>query len=439
MAYTPEQRLAAARNIIRKRAPWLSVPILKLVFRAAPGLGTFGTSARGIVSYDPAKCEEWSPEVSTGGAMRLDAEKLAGVVAHEMCHVLFRHFERGPKLGAKYGLSALEMNVIGDLSINEAVKSMGLQLPADAVFPATFGLPPNLTMDEYCQLWPKRPLQGGFPGGGQGGGDPQDGPPQNGQGRVTRGHCGGCAGHAVEGEADADDAEARSDAAWQEAAETAAAAYSQSHQGQGTGSGELQRWAEERLRPARVPWQDKLRRVVRRARQIAAGKDRLNFERPSIYQSALGYGLGRPVAPRRVSYLPNIAVAVDTSGSMGSEVFTAILSEIDGILASVPQKRAMFFACDARVNAEIPVSSAREAGRHLRGGGGTDFRPVFERIAAYPRETRPDVLIFATDGWGDAPAEAPPGMSVIWLIVPDGKAPAPWGEVVPLTWEDLEQ
>ena len=61
-----------------------------------------------------------------------------------------------------------------------------------------------------------------------------------------------------------------------------------------------------------------------------------------------------------------------------------------------------------------------------KGGGGTDFRPVFDHIEK--NEVAPDVLVFFTDTWGEFPAEPPP-YPVLWIVDVPG-AHVPWGEMI---------
>jgi predicted metal-dependent peptidase len=66
----------------------------------------------------------------------------------------------------------------------------------------------------------------------------------------------------------------------------------------------------------------------------------------------------------------------------------------------------------------------------ISGRGGTDFRPA---IAAMNKlKPRPQVVLYFTDGDGPAPDRAPPGMEVIWVILPSyhNKAPCNWGHHV---------
>ena len=62
-----------------------------------------------------------------------------------------------------------------------------------------------------------------------------------------------------------------------------------------------------------------------------------------------------------------------------------------------------------------------------RGGGGTDFRPVFRYVDEHP-ELDPALLIYFTDGFGDCP-ERPPAYPVMWLLTEDGRE-QPWGQSV---------
>jgi predicted metal-dependent peptidase len=63
----------------------------------------------------------------------------------------------------------------------------------------------------------------------------------------------------------------------------------------------------------------------------------------------------------------------------------------------------------------------------IEGGGGTDFRPVFDWVEAENRS--PNMLVYFTDAEGDFP-KMPPNYPVIWLV--KGKGGVPWGERVQL-------
>ena len=69
------------------------------------------------------------------------------------------------------------------------------------------------------------------------------------------------------------------------------------------------------------------------------------------------------------------------------------------------------------------------------GGGGTDFRPVFNYIGKHG-ELLPSLLIYLTDGFGDYPERAPE-YPVLWLLTEGGKISVPWGTVCNIQEDDI--
>jgi predicted metal-dependent peptidase len=198
--------------------------------------------------------------------------------------------------------------------------------------------------------------------------------------------------------------------------------------GQGSVPGGWARWADETLEPAKVRWQDKLSRSVRNAMAYRAGAVDTTYKKLSRRQWGCGVGAGKPMMAALHAPKPNIAVVVDTSGSMGDAEVMVALREGKGIMDAAGAK-VTFVACDARVHSLKVVRDWKEMAALLKGGGGTDFRPAFEALAK--STPRPDIIVFVTDGHGTAPAVAPMGVKVIWVLVGQGtRKPATWGDVV---------
>ena len=81
--------------------------------------------------------------------------------------------------------------------------------------------------------------------------------------------------------------------------------------------------------------------------------------------------------------------------------------------------------CDAAI-AHIDVFEKHDTPTfEMHGGGGTDFRPPFEHVAA--EDLAPKCLVYLTDGYGPFPKDPPP-YPVLWLMITD--VVPPWGEVV---------
>jgi predicted metal-dependent peptidase len=68
----------------------------------------------------------------------------------------------------------------------------------------------------------------------------------------------------------------------------------------------------------------------------------------------------------------------------------------------------------------------------VAGGGGTDFRPVFDWVAhLLGGGAGPDALIYCTDGLGTFPLRAP-SYPVVWVVTAAGKPQFPFGMTIRL-------
>ena len=135
-------------------------------------------------------------------------------------------------------------------------------------------------------------------------------------------------------------------------------------------------------------------------------------------------------------YLPSVfgehlelVVAVDTSGSISDVMLRTFFSELSGIMSAIVSYRIELLGCDAAVGThrtfESPDSIDTTA---LSGGGGTDFRPVFQKVT--DEGWTPAALLYLTDGYGTFPDRAP-DYPVLWLIC-DSSVEPPFGRRLPL-------
>lgn len=439
--------LAGGRLIAFRKAPYFQTILHSFVPREAPGYGTWGIAQNGILLWDPL----WTAA--------LTVEQIGGLWLHEAMHRFNRHAERrgtrDPRL----------WNYAGDLAINSALIEMGCQLPPDGFFPKKLGFPEGLMADEYYELLLKNPPpsntgagkgkgqgqakasgsaqgsegEGEGEGGGQdadhdhdGGGDPKEGGDAP---KAGGGWCGSCAGRPHPNEPRADDPDGRTQGEIDRACRQTAESI-QHHASKGIGKipSSLRRYAEETMAPPKVPWQQKLGVITRSVVAFTIGAVDHRYDAPSRRQAGIGYGVGRPVLPRLRKPVPNVAIVVDTSGSMGGEEIEECLTECNGILKAVGAN-VTFVACDAAVHEMKPIATVKDAMKLLKGGGGTDFRPAFNALKKL--RPAPHIVAFMTDGYGPAPDVAPPGMKTIWLLVGgNDKAPASWGETIVIEREE---
>lgn len=119
-----------------------------------------------------------------------------------------------------------------------------------------------------------------------------------------------------------------------------------------------------------------------------------------------------------------ILCAIDTSGSMDVDA----LSSINGALRVIAAENDLWIVeCDDQIHATYRY---RRPLQSVRGRGSTDLRPPF--AASVLASIRPDVMIYATDGFGEAPASAPP-IPVFWALTRGGSPPVEWGHAIHLS------
>ncbi|MGA7800909.1 MAG: VWA-like domain-containing protein, partial [Gammaproteobacteria bacterium] len=182
-------------------------------------------------------------------------------------------------------------------------------------------------------------------------------------------------------------------------------------------SGTMERLVDRLLRP-QLSWRALLARYL-----TGIARDDYNYTRPARRE-------GEAILPSLRSTQVDVAVVLDTSGSVTSEEMNDFITEVNGLKAQV-RARVILHACDTQLAQDGPwVFEPWEEfrlPRALRGGGGTSFAPAFEW--ADHQDLRPDVLIYFTDAHGQFPKHAPT-YPVVWLV--KGNGTVPWGERIQL-------
>lgn len=130
----------------------------------------------------------------------------------------------------------------------------------------------------------------------------------------------------------------------------------------------------------------------------------------------------------------DLLIAVDTSGSIGHKELTTFLSESMAILGQWPTMHGWITACDAAVHEWYDFDSEYNINNSLGGGGGTDFRPVFDEIEE--RGITPCAVIFFTDLYGEFPQE-PPNYPVLWLAIDSEHEDAPFGVTIRISSDSM--
>ena len=195
------------------------------------------------------------------------------------------------------------------------------------------------------------------------------------------------------------------------------AAAAQAARQAGKLSQSMLRWVDGLLAPS-LPWRALLARFF-----AVNQRDDYSWRRPSRRE-------GDALLPRLSSEGLDVIAAIDTSGSISDDELREFVSELDALKGQV-RARVTLVACDNKLSEQSPWEfepwDAMSLPRDMEGGGGTDFRPVFDWVEHENRS--PNMLVYFTDAEGDFPRIAP-NYPVVWLV--KGKGIVPWGERVQL-------
>jgi predicted metal-dependent peptidase len=115
---------------------------------------------------------------------------------------------------------------------------------------------------------------------------------------------------------------------------------------------------------------------------------------------------------------PKIGFAVDTSGSMGETEMAQAIAEIDEIRRQF-NCSLYLVECDADVHEGRWISPDQSCPMQFKGGGGTDFRPVFDHLKEHRIPV--DIMVYLTDGYGEF-GDAP-DVNVLWVTTTNVKPP----------------
>ena len=126
------------------------------------------------------------------------------------------------------------------------------------------------------------------------------------------------------------------------------------------------------------------------------------------------------VLPSLTSDTLSLCVAVDTSGSIDDALLGAFMEEFKTIMQNFPAVQIELIIADAKVHAHYTFQGGEKMDFPLKGGGGTDYRPVFDYIDAnLPMNT---MLLYFTDGDGWFPKFSP-NYEVLWALSRKAKVP----------------
>lgn len=134
------------------------------------------------------------------------------------------------------------------------------------------------------------------------------------------------------------------------------------------------------------------------------------------------------------SKLKDVVFAYDTSGSISEQMLTSFYFETVNLFNNFSNYEGWVAVCDADLHEFKGIDrtvSFEEMG--FTGGGGTDFRPVFDRVKE--EGIRPKALFYFTDTFGEFPFPNDyPDYPVFWLVPSEvgdeEERSVPFGQVI---------
>lgn len=319
------------------------------------GGGTMGISVSGSIVLDPDFVDG------------LEKEELAGVLAHEMLHlVLLHHGRRGSR-------DPWMWNIATDMCINKALQDDGIRLPKGAVLP-----PYEYRGDLYAEAvyeWLQK--------------NQKSCPEQPKDGKVMPG-----AGCSVLD----DPNQAKQPTDWKKVAIEARTLA------QAAGRGTSAVAALLAPRQQKINW----KRVVRRGFELVCakvGRDWQTFSKRHRRSPVHGAQL-----PGWQGFDPRIAVVIDVSGSMNREWVNEIVSEVKGLIKQFPGVNVYLVTHTSEVTWQgwVTQNTQTKLTEAVSFSGGTDPAPAYEAVKKVGKF---DTLIHFTDcefgaEWPPVPAKS---------------------------------
>jgi predicted metal-dependent peptidase len=178
----------------------------------------------------------------------------------------------------------------------------------------------------------------------------------------------------------------------------------------------MRRWADEVHQP-KLDYRRIILQKVTRAVQIVKGNKDFSYKRPGRRSPS-----NTVLNPSLIDHQVNVAVVIDTSGSMSSKQLGEAVKIVAGVLKALPRREAVrVMAADAAVYAVQKVFN--EARIELQGGGGTEMGLAIKTASMV--KPKPDLVLCLTDGYTDWPSEPTNGVPCVAIIVSDGRKTAP--------------
>lgn len=386
-ALSCEDRLTRARIQLNKKSPFFGYLVMNLEFIRLDEIGSIGVSPSGTIYYNEKFVKD------------LTDEKLMGVLAHEVSHVIFEHQAR------LRHRKKTKFNIACDIIVNNVLVNNGFELPENGLIPCGNGLVIKhpITKKKLIELrgLDKDIAEGVYdkiekllPDEIEKGGDldgfdehlEDDGKQKKEMGK------GGAGKPPID---------------WKK--KMTEAYYHSKNAGQ-TPLG-IERHIEGILHPKRSYYELLYRYIV----------NEIPYDTSYSHPSKRSHAIGVYLPHTKREHIEMVTV-VDTSGSIDAQRDLKVFLEgIVDIAKSFQSIKMTILSCDTQIHSieEIHNGNIEKVMElKLKGGGGTKFTPAFKWIADNKPEAK--LVIFFTDGENCDGFINTYGMNTIWILTPNG-------------------
>lgn len=379
------KRLQGALMRIRGDHPFFGTLALFAEFRVSEDIETAATDGKAL----------W---FNPGFVDKQDTAQLCGLVAHELLHAALQHVPRRRERDAKL------WNIAADIVVNGMIRQdTSYQLPKGAVEMPKLA---HLSVEEiYEQLAtgktkvPSIGLLDLMPelASGSGEGHERSGSQLN-------------SDESCLGQARAEQLQRH----WRAAMQQAGAVARRINRGFGRAGLDGVRDYESANQPS-LSWREILWQFMVSTPYDFGGFDRRFIHRKLYLEDVVGESV-------------EVAICIDTSGSIQNKELSAFMGEIQGILDAYPQIRGTLFFADADLYGPHEFSQYTAMPK-AKGGGGTAFEPFFEWVKQHEKNGQ-SLCIYFTDGYGSFPRQVPDS-PVLWVVMTGGLETTgfPFGDV----------
>jgi len=380
--FTPAERITKAKIKLQRESPFFSYLVMNMQITEDKTLPSMGVDFKGNARYNP----EWIESLSD--------DEIKGVLCHEVMHTALLHLLRVGKKEHQF------WNIATDMAINWLLVHDGQTLPKEGIIPDSYGTVklPNIdyTFDvkDKCADELYEELMDNVPPCEcpcHGKTNPKGSGSNPGQGQ---GDCCGCGSQGfdqhdyAEGLSDAEREEISKE--WkQKLVEAATAAKAK-----GKLPGGIERLVEDLLNP-KLNWKQLLYQYLT--------KDLLynhTYRKPGRRSYSVTDSKGNPIYfPSEVKENLNIAVTVDTSGSISIEEYKAFVTEVYGIATAFEQINMDLIFWDTEIQEVVKITrNNKDQIMNLspKGGGGTHIGCLMDH---YEGTRPPQLMVHLTDGY----------------------------------------